>query len=353
MFRTILTVVTTILILNAQSVFAQNYRYQAGYSQPRPSWSASLVDQKQHDFGVVPKASAQRHTFQFTNTLDSDLMLSGVRASCGCIKPKVLTPVVKPGENAELLIEFDTKNFDGVRSATATLSLQRTSPYREYSEIQFTIKGVIRRDVVVEPLAIEFGSMLVGNPTQRVITVKYAGNPQWQLVNVACSNSNIQLNVEETRRDVVARRVDYQITVTVPGDHPVGSFLDDLTLTTSDASNQILRVPISGHMKQPIQAAPIALGVIDRGEKIVKKLIINGERPFEISSIHATSPRLKFSESSGEKTLHVIEYSVDTSTDGEIVDQITIFTTDPNQSEIVVRFEAQVVPSTVVKGNGK
>ncbi len=352
MFRIALIAYMAFIAISANT-WAQNYRYQAGYSQPQSSWAAALTDQKQHDFGVVPKASAQRHTFRFTNSLDSDLQLTGVRASCGCIKPKVLTPTVKPGEQAELLIEFDTKNFDGTRSATATLSLQRSGPRREYAEIQFSIKGVIRRDVVVEPLTIDFGSIIVGNATQRVVTVKYAGNPQWQLLNVASSNPRIQLSLEETRRDLATRRIDYQITVTVPADCPEGAINDDLTLTTSDLSNQVLRVPMTGVVKQPIQVTPISLGAIDRGDKIIKRLIINGERPFAISRIEVNNPRLKFKESPGEKTLHVIEYAVDTSTDGDIIDEIKIYTTDPNQSEILVRFEAQVVESTVVKGKGK
>lgn len=333
------------------SAFGQYYQNNTVSSQntsARVHWSQSLTDVKSHDFGTVAKASAQQHVFRFTNTLEGDLQLSSIRASCGCIKPKILTQVVKPGETAEVLIDFDTKNFEGQRAATATLGLQRRNPHSEYAEIQFSIKGMIRRDVVIDPLTVDFGTVVYGAGIQRLVTVKYAGNPAWTVENVSSSNPSIEVAFEETRRDRNTGRVDYQIQLTVKPDAALGSINDHLLVTTSDLNNQNIRVPLLGHVKQAIQAAPVQLGLLTLGQPLEKSIVIKGDKPFEILGVDHKHQQITFKKPEGQKTLHLLQYTVDTSKAGLLNDSIIVKTSDPNQPEIVIAFDAQVVPNTFV-----
>lgn len=332
----------------AQGQSYQNRGYSGQTVASRVHWSQSLTENKSHDFGTVAKASAQQHVFRFTNTLDGDLQLTSIRASCGCIKPKILTQSVKPGETAEVLIDFDTKNFEGQRAATATLGLQRKNPYSEYAEIQFTIKGMIRRDVVIDPLTVDFGNIIYGTELQRLVTVKYAGNPNWSVQSVSSSNPAIDAKFEEVRRDRNTGRVDYQIQLTVKSDAPLGNINDHLMVTTSDTNNQNIRVPLNGYVKQAIQAAPVQLGVLTLGQPLEKSIVIKGDHPFEILEVSHKHQQIKFKKPEGQKTLHVLQYSIDTSKAGMLNDNIVVKTSDPNQPEILISFDAQVVPNTFV-----
>lgn len=319
----------------------------ASVNAPKLHWSQSLTDKRDHDFGAVPKASKQEHLFSFVNTLESDLNLMNVWASCGCTKPTILTPVVKPGETAKVLAKFDTLNFDGQRGATVTVRIQRSQPYTESAEIQFTVKGMIRRDVVLSPSAVDFGNIAVGQGANTKVKIMYAGNPGWSISEVRSSNSNVNGKISETRRDPNSRRIDYELEVSVDPNHPTGILNDELTLVTNDASNQFVRIPLAGLVKQSIQVSPIQLGDVSFGTKVSKTLILNGSQPFTIKEIRKASERLTFEIPEGAKPLHMVKYEFDASQEGTVSDTIVVVTDDPMQGEVTIPFSATVKPQNL------
>jgi hypothetical protein len=316
-------------------------------SGPKLHWSQSLTDKRDHDFGAVPKASKQEHVFSFVNQLDSELKLLSVWASCGCTKPTILTSVVQPGETAKILAKFDTLNFDGQRGATVTVRVQRSQPYNESAEVQFTVKGMIRRDVVLNPGAVDFGNIAVGQGANTKVKIMYAGNPNWNISEVRSSNSNVSGNLVETRRDTNSRRIDYELEVQVSPDHPAGILNDELTLVTNDGSNQFVRIPLSGLIKQSIQASPVQLGDVTFGTKVNKTLILNGSAPFTIKEIRKSSERLSFNLPEGSKPLHMVKYEFDASQEGPFTDTIVVVTDDPSQGEVTIPFSVNVKPQAI------
>lgn len=314
-------------------------------------WSQTLASANQHDFGAVAKASKQEHVFQFVNTLDTDLHLLNVRASCGCTIPTILTPVVKPGETAQLRAKFDTMKFDGARSATLSVSVRKDSPYTEYSEIQFAVKGQIRRDVVLQPGAVDFSDVLSGKDVQRTLQLKYAGDPNWMVREVKSSNPNVTVEIKETRRDQTARRVDYELVVKMSGEQTEGQFSDNLTIITNDRRNQMISVDVAGRIQSVIQTTDVQLGVLNKNQSVEKSMIIRGVRPFRIEEIKVANPAIKIISHEGEKTLHIVKYVLDTSKAQKISEDLTIVTNDPLQSEAKLSFSAQIVPGTFAGGN--
>ena len=318
----------------------------------QPHWTQSLVgDTGEHDFGAVAKASKQEHTFEFTNTLDTPLHLIGVRASCGCTKPTIVTSTVNPGEVGKLHAKFDTMKFDGARGATLSVSVRKDAPYTEYGEIQFSVKGQIRRDVVLNPGAVEFTDVLSGNPAQRTLTLAFAGDPNWQVREVITSNPNVTVDFRETRRDPNARRVDYELVVQMNGEQKEGQFSDNLTIVTNDRANAQITVDVNGKVLSVIQTTDIQLGVLNQNQKIEKSMIIRGVRPFRIEEIRVNNPAIEILEHDGEKTLHIVKYTLDTSKAQKIDDEFTVVTTDPLQKEAKIGFNAQVVAGTFTGGD--
>lgn len=319
----------------------------SGPLAPKLHWSQALTDQRAHDFGAVPKASKQEHIFTFINNLDSELKLLSVWTSCGCTKPTILTNVVQPGETAKILAKFDTLNFEGQRGATVTVRVQRAEPSAESAEIQFTVKGMIRRDVVLSPSEVDFGNVAVGSGAKTKIKVMYAGNPGWNISEVRSSNSNVSGKLAEIRRDPNSRRVDYELEVVVDPNHPAGILNDELTLVTNDASNQFVRIPLAGLIKQSIEVSPIQLGDVTFGSKVSKSLILNGSQPFTIKEIRKSSNRLSFQIPEGAKPLHMIKYEFDASKEGAVTDTIIVVTDDPMQAEVTIPFSANVKPQAI------
>jgi hypothetical protein len=63
--------------------------------------------EKSHDFGIIKEdGGAVTHSFAFTNTGDSPLVIVSAKASCGCTQPKYPTDPVKPGETAKITVKY-------------------------------------------------------------------------------------------------------------------------------------------------------------------------------------------------------------------------------------------------------
>ncbi len=80
------------------------------------------------DMGKVVQGALVEHRFAFENTGGSALLISDVRASCGCTVSKEWPRhPVKPGEEASILVTFDSEGRVGVQNKTVTV-VANTSP---------------------------------------------------------------------------------------------------------------------------------------------------------------------------------------------------------------------------------
>ncbi|MCF8370635.1 MAG: DUF1573 domain-containing protein [Bacteroidales bacterium] len=88
---------------------------------------AIRFENTEHDFGAIIEGEIVEHTFNFTNTGGSDLVLTKVSASCGCTIPKYDTSPVAPGEHGKIVVSFNSENRKGSQSKTIKV-LANTQP---------------------------------------------------------------------------------------------------------------------------------------------------------------------------------------------------------------------------------
>ncbi len=97
-----------------------------------------------HDFGTIyEKEGKVSHTFEFTNTGSSDLLLLDVKASCGCTTPKYSKKPIPPKGTGYILVSYNPKARPGPFNKTITVSNNSAE-----DKIQLTIKG----DVIPIPV---------------------------------------------------------------------------------------------------------------------------------------------------------------------------------------------------------
>ena len=61
-----------------------------------------------NDYGTIAKGSDGNCEFKFTNKGKVPLILSNVRASCGCTTPEWTKTPVSPGENGVIKVKYNT-----------------------------------------------------------------------------------------------------------------------------------------------------------------------------------------------------------------------------------------------------
>lgn len=79
-------------------------------------------DQQEYQFEKIIEGTVLKHSFKFTNTGNSPLVISAVEPTCGCTVAKdwPKKPVL-PGDSGEINVEFDSK--DRVGSVIKTISI--------------------------------------------------------------------------------------------------------------------------------------------------------------------------------------------------------------------------------------
>ncbi len=108
-----------------------------------------------YDFGEIPEGPQVTHDFKFKNTGKEPLVLSQVKASCGCTTPSWPKEPVLPGKESSILVTYNTQGRVGNFSKAITITSNSDSPSRVIN-----IKGVVVKAEPEKSVPMETPSML-------------------------------------------------------------------------------------------------------------------------------------------------------------------------------------------------
>lgn len=78
-------------------------------------------EETEYDFGTIKQGEVVDHTFRFTNTGKSPLIIESATASCGCTVPQPPTEPIAPGETGEIDVKFNSAGKMGQQYPTVTI----------------------------------------------------------------------------------------------------------------------------------------------------------------------------------------------------------------------------------------
>jgi hypothetical protein len=180
-------------------------------------------------------------------------------------------------------------------------------PY--YAEAQLTVRAYIRRDVVLDPGSVEFGSVMQGQGAERTINLQYAGRNDWAITGIEAAEPFITAEPAETRR--ADGRVGYAVVVKLGSDAPVGYLQTELQILTNDQRMKSIPLPACGRVKPALTASPSALlvGTLAPGQDTHLRLVVRAPLPFRVADVRCADARFSFDVDDQEKTLHFIPVS--------------------------------------------
>ncbi len=298
-------------------------------------WARKMFEVTNHDFGTVARGAKAEFSFQLKNIYEETVHVAGVRSSCGCTLPRIVNPTLKTYEVGQIVADFDTRRFLGNRSATITVTIDK--PY--FAEVRLRVKGYIRGDVVIQPGAVQFDSVDQGSIAERTITVKHAGNPSWQLVDIQSANHHFEVEISDRRYE--QGQSIYELLVRLKDDAPAGYLKDQLVLVTNDHQSQQIPLAVEGRIVPDITVSPVALylGDVKPGEAVTKKLVVRGRKPFRIVDLNCADDCFKFKSSDEAKALHLVDVTFHSDQPGKVEKTIGIKTDQhPGTSATVVAY---------------
>lgn len=74
------------------------------------------------DLGNIKAGEVREVVFRFKNTGTKPLVITDVRAGCGCTDPQKPEGAVAPGEQGEVKAKFNSKGFKGLASKVITVT---------------------------------------------------------------------------------------------------------------------------------------------------------------------------------------------------------------------------------------
>lgn len=101
-------------------------------------YPAIEFEKSEHDFGTIEQGQVVRYDFSFTNTGDGNLIITNVKASCGCTVADYPKEPIAPGEGGVIPVEFNSRGRSNTFNKTVTV-FANTSP----NTTQLTIQGFI------------------------------------------------------------------------------------------------------------------------------------------------------------------------------------------------------------------
>ena len=100
----------------------------------------------EHNYGTIQKGGDGKCTFTFVNEGNEPLILSNVKASCGCTTPSYTQKPVMPGKEGTIDVKYNTNNVGGF-SKTVTV----TSNAVDNPRVVLKIKGNVVQDGTAQP----------------------------------------------------------------------------------------------------------------------------------------------------------------------------------------------------------
>ncbi len=123
-----------LIVFSAFSVYAQNtgLSLQSG-DLPQFKWATPI----EHEFGKIPQGIPATTTFEFENTGKSELILSNVKASCGCTTPDYSKEPIQPGKKGFIKATYNAAGMGVFHKSITVTSNVSEQP------VVLTIKGEV------------------------------------------------------------------------------------------------------------------------------------------------------------------------------------------------------------------
>ena len=97
------------------------------------------ISESNVDLGTIKYGEKAVTTVKIKNTGTKDLIISKADASCGCTVPSWPKTPIKPGESADMTVEYKTTTTPGAFSKTVTINSNAVTEGRKIMRI----KGVV------------------------------------------------------------------------------------------------------------------------------------------------------------------------------------------------------------------
>lgn len=251
-------------------------------------WGEKMFERTEVKFGTVARLSDTTIKLKVRNLYTDPIQITSLGVSCGCISWVDQAPITLASkEERELTLRLDTVRFTGDRNVRATVSLYE--PAHGYSDsVTIPVSARIRSDVEVRPSYVGFATIDLGKSyTQKIGVIYSGGRGDWKITQAKVGSPHLTTQIIEQGR--AGGTVSYEVLVVIDGSTPAGVLRDQLLLTTDEAGNSAISIPIEARVEADIVVTDVQFGMVTPGQTKSMNVIVRGKKPFKIAEVsHVT-----------------------------------------------------------------
>jgi hypothetical protein len=288
-----------------------------------------------YDFGTVLEGQHVVHSFAIRNVGTKDLILSGVKTSCGCTVAAPSLNRVPPGGESQVAVTFDTHFQKGHRERTITV--YTNDPANPNAEM--TLQGEVKVEVEADPADVMFDKVHYGTEASREVTISdLSQNPKGFSVGpVTNTNPNIKV-APEPRKDGKPGAI---LKVTLLKSMPIGPFDDSINVVSN---RKPIDVHVSGIVTGDLTLSPmqVSFGIVPSKQSVIRILRLTNDSPRAVNVLGISSTNQSVTATvepvkPGKEYKITVELRKNTP-DGQLRGILAIRTDDRDQSTLSVPF---------------
>jgi len=258
-----------------------------------PLWGQKMFEVTELKFGSVAKGADAVLQIKVKNIYKEDIHITNLSTGCGCVKwvettrtdppPEQYPLVIPSGHQRYISLQLDTIRYEGERKSKAMVTL--LDPVHSVSTlVEFPVSAYIRRDIVITPGAVNFGTVELGQGATRKVEIHYAGRPDWQLTNARASNPHVSVTLQEVSRG--NGLVNYDVNVTLKPEAAVGVVRDQIVMETDDVNHPRVTLLVEGRVEPDIAITELQFGALTAGQTKTLNVVIRGKKPFKVEELY-------------------------------------------------------------------
>lgn len=303
------------------------------------SWADSMFVEYVKDFGSVPRGPTLIHEFKVKNNTTSDVRISNVRVSCGCVNASVVKNDLKPNEETSVVARMDSNRFSGSKSVTIYVTFDRP----KFEEVRLQVMAYGRNDFAVYPESFQFAQIKRGATPEIKVQVRFYGHPGIKVSEMVTESNYLKSKVTEIKRE--GSEVTFEASIKISDEIPVGKWYSDVWLKSNVAGIGNIRVPVHVEVEAPLTVNPqnLLIGKVKMGETAEKKIVVRGASPFKIVALEGMDESWQIKDlPQDKKEVHVITVSFKANRPGESRQKLIIKTDLGENAEVEFTTKASV-----------
>ena len=250
------------------------------------------------------------HRFAFVNEGPEEVEILGLRASCGCVKPRLEQRKFAPGEKSALVLDVHT-----LGEAAGDHLWQLNVSYRSgrtAHEATLDLRGRVITEIVVQPPALTL--FTTGNLAHQLTLTDLRDRPL-TVVGVRSTAAGVKAQVTQTGQDQAGHR---QVTIGLRIDPscPEGRYEEVVSLLTDDNTYPELRVPVTvvKHSRQRAAPSPSTVTLqAAPGQALPSRIVLlrpAGEEAVGVNHIETDDPAVVCTWAAGPGNLATIKVAI-------------------------------------------